>query len=286
MTIYDFVRNKTRKLGTRLGTLGTRLVTRKNRNTKQTLLPSPKTQLVTQIQQSYRKKLKRQRDISNFPKKLATRKIMSAYRTASANPNLEECAICLGPMLNPAATTTLYHCKHKFHTSCIKAWSIPKFHPRCPVCRTRILYYENPTVVRPTLNQQAFIRKLKAVQEQAVQDVTKIDEANSIIRESRRALRNRRALDGSNAKMSRKEMENLKQQIDQANETIKVHSTYDYSAFARRLENELIQNRIKEREKAEDEDEKEREWERHRLLRRQTRLQNGGNAHCLECSHH
>jgi outer membrane lipopolysaccharide assembly protein LptE/RlpB len=86
--------------------------------------------------------------------------------------------------------------------------------------------------------------------------------------------------------MSRKEMENLKQQIDKANETIKVHSTYDYSAFARRLENELIQNRIKEREKAEDEDEKEREWERHRLLRRQARLQNGGGGHCLECSHH
>jgi DNA-directed RNA polymerase subunit RPC12/RpoP len=284
MTIYDFVRNKTRKLGTKLGT---RLGTRKNRNiTKQSLHPSPKTQLVTQIQQSYRKKLKQQLDIANFPKKRATRKIMTAYKRASANPNLEECAICLGSMLNPAATTTLYHCKHVFHTSCIKAWSIPKFHPRCPLCTSRILYYENPTVVRPTLNQQAFIRKLKAVQEQAVQDVTKIDEANSIIRESRRALRNRRSLDGSNAKMSRKEMENLKQQIDQANETIKVHSTYDYSAFARRLENELIQNRIKEREKAEDEDEKEREWERHRLLRRQARLQNGGGGHCLECSHH
>ena len=69
MTIYDFVRNKTRKLGT-LGTLGTRLGTRKKRNiSKQSLDISPKTQLVTQIQQSYRKKLKRQRDIANFPKK-------------------------------------------------------------------------------------------------------------------------------------------------------------------------------------------------------------------------
>jgi hypothetical protein len=284
MTIYDFIRNKTRKLGTKLGT---RFVTRKNKNTyKQMLLPSPKTQLVTQIQQSYRKRLKHKQDIANFPKKRATRKIMSAYRSASANPNLEECAICLGPMLNPAATTTLYHCKHKFHTSCIKSWSIPKFHPRCPLCTKRILYYENPTVVRPTLNQQAFIRKLKAVQERAAQDVTKIDEANSIIRESRRALKKRRALDGSNARMSRKEMENLKQQIVQANETINVHSTYNYSAFASRLENELIQNRIKEREKAEDEDEQEREWERHRIIRRQARLQNGGGGHCLECSHH
>jgi hypothetical protein len=291
MTIYNFVRNKTRKLGT-LGTrLGskfvTRLVTRKNRNTSKQMLPSsPKTQLVTQIQQSYRKKLKRQKDIANFPKKRATRKIMSAYRSASANPNLEECPICLGPMLNPAATTTLYHCKHVFHTSCIKGWSIPKFHPRCPLCTKRILYYENPTVVRPTLNQQAFIRKLKAVQEQAVQDVTKIDEANSIIHESRRALKKRRSLDGSNAKMSRKEMENLKQQINQANETINAHSIYNYSAFASRLENELIQNRIKEREKAEDDDDQEREYERHRALRRQARLQNGGGGHCLECSHH
>jgi DNA-directed RNA polymerase subunit RPC12/RpoP len=286
MTIYDFVRNKTRKIGTKLGTLGNRLLTRKNRNTKQSLVSSPKTQLVTQIQQSYRKKLKQQLDIANFPKKRATRKIMSAYKTASANPNLDECAICLGLMLNPAATTTLYHCKHKFHTSCIKDWSIPKFHPRCPLCTSRILYYENPTVVRPTLNQQAFIRKLKAVQEQAAQDVTKINEANSIIREARRALKKRRALDGSNARMSRKEMENLKQQIDQANETIKAHSVYNYSAFASRLENELIQNRIKEREKAEDEDEKERERERNRILRRQARLQNGGGARCLECSHH
>ena len=262
MTIYNFVRSKTRKLGN-LGTrLGTRFVTRKKRNTyKQMLVPSPKTQLITQIQQSYRKKLKKQLDIANFPKKRATRKSMSAYRTASANPNLEECPICLGPMLNPAATTTLYHCKHVFHTSCIKGWAIP------------------------TLNQQAFIRKLKAVQEQALLDVTKIDEANSIIRESRRALKKRRSLDGSNAKMSRKEMENLKQQIVQANETINAHSIYNYSAFASRLENELIQNRIKEREKAEDEDDQEREWERHCSLRRQARLQNGG-AHCLDCAHH
>ena len=213
---------------------------------------------------------------------------MSAYRSASANPNLEECAICLGSMLNPAATTTLYHCKHVFHTSCIKAWSISKIHPRCPLCTTRILYYENPTIVTPTLNQQAFIRKLKAAQERAVQDVTKIDEANSIIRESRRALKNRRALDGSNAKMSRKEMENLKQQIDQANETINVHSNNNNNnkTIASQLENELIQNRIKERKKAEDEEERERVWDRQRTLRRPVRLQNGGGAHCLECSHH
>jgi len=283
MTIYDFVRNKTRKLGTRLGS---RLGTRKNRNTSKQMLPSSlKTQLVTQIQQSYRKKLKKQLDIANFPKKRATRKIMSAYRSASANPNLEECAICLGPMLNPASTTTLYHCKHIFHTSCIKAWSISKFHPRCPLCTTRILYYENPTIVKPTLNQQAFIRKLKAAQERAAHEVTKIDEANSIIQESRRALKNRRALDGSNAKMSRKEMEKLKQQIDEATETINVHiNNNNNKTIASQLENELIQNRIKEREKAEDEEEREREWDRQRPLR-PVRLQNGG-GHCLECSPH
>jgi hypothetical protein len=289
MVLYDFmksVKNKTTKLFTRKPKSKSNTNKGVASQKKRVTLNPIGTQVLETIQKSYKKKLKHKLDIANFPKKRATRKIMSAYKRASANPNLEECPICLGSMLNPAATTTLYHCKHVFHTSCIKGWAIPKFHPRCPLCTKRLLYYENPTVVRPTLNQQAFIRKLKAVQEQAVLDVTKIDEANSIIRESRRALKKRRSLDGSNAKMSRKEMENLKQQIDQANETINAHSIYDYSAFASRLENELIQNRIKEREKAEDEDDQEREWDRHRTLRRQARLQNGGGGHCLECSHH
>jgi hypothetical protein len=139
MTIYDFVKNKTRKLGmlgTELGTrLGIRLGTRKNRNTKQSLHPSPKTQLVTQIQQSYRKKLKKQRDISNFPKKRATRKIMSAYRIASANPNLQVCNICLGAMLQPRLTKTL-PCGHKFHRKCIDKWNANN--PSCPLCRASI----------------------------------------------------------------------------------------------------------------------------------------------------
>jgi len=284
MTIYDFVRNKTIKLGT----LGNkfRLTTKKNRNiSKQMLRQNPKTQLITQIQQSYRKRLKHKRDIANFPKKRATRKIMTAYRIASANPNLEECSICLAPMLNPSATTTLYRCKHIFHTSCIKGWSIPKFQPRCPVCRTRILYYENPTVVRPTLNQQAFIRKLKAAQELAAHEDTKIAEANSIIQESRRTLKKRTALDGSNAKMSRKEMKNLKQQIDEATQTLIKYSTHNNRTLASQLENELIENRIKERTKAEDEEESEREREHRRSLRLQARQQYGG-AHCHECTHH
>jgi hypothetical protein len=85
--------------------------------------------------------------------------------------------------------------------------------------------------------------------------------------------------------MSRKEMENLKQQIDEATQTLIKHSTYNNRTLASQLENELIENRIKERTKAEDEEESEREREHRRSLRLQARQQYGG-VHCHECTHH
>jgi hypothetical protein len=123
MALYDFmknVKNKTTKLFTRKPKSKSKSNSNKGiASQKKRVTLNPRgTQILETIQKSYKKKLKRQRDIANFTKKRATRKIIVAYRTALANPNINECAICLGPMLNPSLTTTLYHCKHIFHTSC------------------------------------------------------------------------------------------------------------------------------------------------------------------------
>lgn len=75
---------------------------------------SPKqSALVTKIQRSYKKKVEEKRS-------RARRRITNAarnYRTRSlTNPNPDDCAICLGPMFNPALATTLNYCKHTFHS--------------------------------------------------------------------------------------------------------------------------------------------------------------------------
>jgi hypothetical protein len=162
MPLYDFmknVKNKTTKLFTRKPKSKSKSNSNKGvASQKKRVTLNPRgTQILETIQKSYKKKFKRQRDIANFTKKRATRKIMSAYRSALANPNVNECAICLGPMLNHSLTTTLYHCKHIFHTSCIKKWAINKMPPRCPLCKTQILYYENPTIVKPKKTEQDFL---------------------------------------------------------------------------------------------------------------------------------
>ena len=209
---------------------------------------SPKqSALITQIQKSYKKKLEKKLEEK---RSRATRRITNAarkYRTRlSTNP--DECAICLGPMFNPALRTTLYYCKHTFHSTCIKNWATNKLQPRCPICRTRILYYENPTIVKPTLNQQLFIRKLKRAQERVAQEVAEIAKANAIIREATIALKNRKELDGSIIKMTRKTMEKLQEAIHNAKILKSFVIADDARKLVRDLENELIANRIRERE--------------------------------------
>jgi len=53
-------------------------------------------------------------------------------RNASANPNIEECAICFNDMSDPSLTQTL-RCCHIFHRKCLKENTI------CPICRTSIV---------------------------------------------------------------------------------------------------------------------------------------------------
>lgn len=207
---------------------------------------SPKqSALVTKIQRSYKKKVEEKRS-------RATRRITNAvrnYRTRSlTNPNPDDCAICLGPMFNPALTTTLNYCKHTFHSACIKDWAANKFQPRCPICRTRILYYENPTIVSPTLEQEEFMRSLEEARNLAQLELAEIAKADAIIREARIALKNRIEPDGSNTKMTRKTMEKLQKEIIKARILKSFVIADDASALARDLENELIANRIRERE--------------------------------------
>ena len=268
---------------------------------------SPKqSALVRQIQKSYKKKLENKTS-------RATRKITTAirnYRTRSlTNPNPNECAICLGPMFNPALTTTLYYCKHTFHSACIKNWAANKFQPSCPICRARILYYENPTIISPTLEQEEFMRSLEEARDLAqleLEEIAKTDaDADAIIRNARIALKNRKELDGSNTKMTRKTMEKLKKEIDDAKILKSFVIADDARELARNLENELIANRIREREEVNREEAEAHEREltlrlrnRERRERRErenaTRLQaffsddysDQGGGVCLECNQH
>ena len=236
----------------------------------------------------------------------ATRRIKNSarkYKTRlSTNPNPNECAICLGPMFNPALTTTLNYCKHTFHSACIKHWAANKFQPSCPICRARILYYENPTIVSPTPEQEEFMMRLKDAQALAQLELEEIAKADAIIREARIALKNRIELDGSNIKMTRKTMEKLQKKIIEAQSIKNIYNTYNNNReLARELENELIANRIREREEVNREEANRELTLRLRLRNNErrerenaTRLQSffsddyseQGGGVCLECNQH
>ena len=240
---------------------------------------SPKqSALVRQIQRSYKKKVEEKRS-------RATRRITNAvrnYRTRSlTNPNPDDCAICHDRMSNPALTTTLNYCTHIFHSACIKHWTANKFQPSCPKCRARILYYENPTIVKPTPEQEEFMRSLEEARDLAQLEVEEIAKADTIIRQAKIALKNRKELDGSNIKMTRKTMEKLQKEIIDAKILKSFVIADDARKLARELENELIANRIREREEVNREEEEKRDRE---LIRGSQ--QNGGCAHCLECTQH
>ena len=261
---------------------------------------SPKqSALVRQIQKSYKKKVEEKRSRATRRIKNSARK----YKTRlSTNPNPNECAICLGPMFNPALTTTLNYCKHTFHSACIKHWAANKFQPSCPICRARILYYENPTIVSPTPEQEEFMMRLKDAQALAQLELEEIAKADAIIREARIALKNRIELDGSNTKMTRKTMEKLQKKIIEAQSIKNIYNTYNNNReLARNLENELIANRIREREEVNREEANRELTLRLRLRnseRRErenaTRLQSffsddyseQGGGVCLECNQH
>jgi len=100
---------------------------------------SPRTKVVTHIQNTFRKRKRRTQAIADLTKinskRVATRRIQKKFRRASANPNLQECNICFGAMLQPRLTKTL-RCGHKFHRKCIDKWTATN--PSCPSCRTSI----------------------------------------------------------------------------------------------------------------------------------------------------
>ena len=265
---------------------------------------SPKqSALITQIQKSYKKKVEEKRSRATRRIKNSARK----YKTRlSTNPNPNECAICLGPMFNPALTTTLNYCKHTFHSACIKHWAANKFQPSCPICRARILYYENPTIVSPTPEQEEFMMRLKDAQALAQLELEEIAKADAIIREARIALKNRIELDGSNTKMTRKTMEKLQKKIIEAQSIKNIYNTYNNNnrELARELENELIANRIREREEVNREEanreltlrlrlrnsERRERRERENASRLQSFFSDDyseqGGGVCLECNQH
>ena len=251
MALYDFmksVKNKTTKLFTKKrkskSNSNKNVVSQKKRVT----LNPRGTQILETIQKSYKKKLKRQRDIANFTKKRASRKIIVAYRSALAKPNINECAICLGPMLNPSLTTTLYHCKHIFHTSCIKKWATAKLIPRCPLCKTQILYYEHPTIVKPTLQQKNFMDRLIKVRIWAKYEAEQIAKASAYIAKRQEQLINRTARDGSSVRMTRGHKQMLEEQISKSQTKINMHNSINYRALLLELEQQLAANIVRERE--------------------------------------
>ena len=251
MPLYEFmksVKNKTTKLFTK------KRKSKSNSNKdgvsqKKRLTLNPRgTQILETIQKSYKKKLKNKQDIANFTKKRATRKIMSAYRRAIVKPNINECAICLGPMLNPSLTTTLYHCKHIFHTSCIKKWAINKLIPRCPLCKTQILYYENPTIVKPKKTEQDFMDRLINTRIWAKYEAEQIAKASAYIAKRQEQLINRTARDGSSVRMTRGHKQMLEDQISKSQTKINMHNNINYRAKLIELEQQLAANIIRERQ--------------------------------------
>jgi hypothetical protein len=100
---------------------------------------SPRTKVVTHIQNTFRKRKRRTQALADLSKlnskRLATRRIQKKFRRALANPNLEECPICYGTMLYPRLTKTL-RCGHKFHRKCINKWTATN--PSCPLCNASI----------------------------------------------------------------------------------------------------------------------------------------------------
>ena len=291
MPIYEFmksVKNKTTKLFTK------KRKSKSNSNKdvvsqKKRLTLNPRgTQILETIQKSYRKKLKRNKDIADFPKKRATRKIMTAYRKAIANPNINECSICLGPMLNPSLTTTLYHCKHIFHTSCIKKWAINKMPPRCPLCKTQILYYENPTIVKPKKTEQDFMDRLIKLRIWAKYEAEQIAKASAYIEKRQAQLINRTARDGSSVRMTRGHKQMLEDQISKSQTKINMHNSINYRALLLELEQQLAANIVRERDIAtrtdaallelDDDNDSDSDSDTDSPLH--------GGAHCHECTHH
>jgi hypothetical protein len=155
MDLLRNIKNKTAKLRS----LGKRLLTRRAINriapapveelaaldpTAQALSPrlpslSPRTKVVTYVQNTFRKRKRRTQALADLPKKnserRATRRIQKKFRKALANPNLQNCPICFGAMLQPRLTKTL-RCGHRFHRKCIDQWTATN--PSCPSCRTSI----------------------------------------------------------------------------------------------------------------------------------------------------
>jgi hypothetical protein len=244
------------------------------------------TQILETIQKSYKKKLKNKQDIANFTKKRATRKIMSAYRRAIVKPNINECAICLGPMLNPSLTTTLYHCKHIFHTSCIKKWAINKLIPRCPLCKTQILYYENPTIVKPKKTEKDFMDRLINTRIWAKYEAEQIAKASAYIEKRQQQLINRTARDGSSVRMTRGHKQMLEDQISKSQTKINMHNNINYRAKLIELEQQLAANIIRERQIATRTDAALLELEDDNDSDTTTNSPyNGGGTHCANCVH-
>lgn len=288
MALYDFmknVRNKTTKLFTKKRTSNSKTEVA-HQNKKRVTLNPRGTQILETIQKSYRKKLKRNKDIADFPKKRATRKIMTAYRKALANPNINECSICLGPMLNPSLTTTLYHCKHIFHTSCIKKWAINKMPSRCPLCNTQILYYENPTIVKPKKTERDFMDRLIKVRIWAKYEAEQIAKASAYIEKRQAQLINRTARDGSSVRMTRGHKQMLEDQISKSQTKINMHNSINYRALLLELEQQLAANIVREREIATRTDAALLELDRDNDSDSDTDSALHGGAHCHECTLH
>jgi len=289
MPIYEFmksVKNKTTKLFTK------KRKSKSNSNKdvvsqKKRLTLNPRgTQILETIQKSYKKKLKRQKDIADFSKKRATRKIISAYRSAIVKPNINECAICLGPMLNPSLTTTLYHCKHIFHTSCIKKWAAAKYNiPRCPLCKTQILYYENPTIVKPKKTEKDFMDRLINTRIWAKYEAEQIAKASAYIAKRQEQLINRTARDGSSVRMTRGHKQMLEDQISKSQTKINMHNSINYRAKLIELEQQLAANIVREREIATRTDAALLELEDDNDSDTTTDSPHHGGTHCANCAH-
>ena len=184
----NFLRNTTQKLRNIGKNIGNRLTTRRANYriapapveelaaldpTVPALSPrrvslSPRTKVVTHIQNTFRKRKRRTQALADLSKinskRVATRRIQKKFRKALANPNVENCSICYGTMLYPRLTKTL-RCGHKFHRKCIEQWNATN--PSCPFCRAsiepEIPYHLQRHISMPTSNINTTINTVNAL---------------------------------------------------------------------------------------------------------------------------
>ena len=215
---------------------------------------SPKqSSLVAQIQQSYKKKLEKDKfKIKRASNRIrtATIKALKQRALATQKATYNDCPICYSAMF-PGTTTTLT-CNHTFHTRCIREWTKQKKYT-CPSCRARILYFSNDEMI--TYNDyetivSSIVSKAEKDLEKAEKDLEKatkyLEEANHEYTKALNLL-NEASLILSNEEMSDTNQEKIDRAHQEAQEASVKYINYYTTYIAANIRRTAIKEKAKAR---------------------------------------